>query len=246
MPLKSYFENEIQQRRALQAVGDDWFEARELDLYDEAHNAFDPSMTNELAFQHFNVIYEELASSRWNAFRPAGRNRCWPPKQIFETIKREFPEFSPRGQITLLNFHKTAAPIESRLAKMRGIKPNEGYPHMTVSKFLHFYNPALFPIYDEAVIWNKVFKRFDADFRSFCWSARIPYESAIKDTSAAFLRYYMLWASSLMSVAHPAFMSVFKDWLDHKPGTALPKRKFEVTTLYTRAFEYTVTGAAKL
>jgi hypothetical protein len=56
----------------------------------------------------------------------------------------------------------------------------------------------------------------------------------------------MLWASFLMSVAHPAFMSVFKDWLDHKPGTALPKRKFEVTTLYARAFEYTVTGAAKL
>ena len=31
---------------------------------------------------------------------------------------------------------------------------------MPVSKFLHFYNPGLFPIYDTEMIFNKVLKRF--------------------------------------------------------------------------------------
>jgi hypothetical protein len=52
---------------------------------------------------------------------------------------------------------------------------------MTVSKFLHFYNPGLFPIYDNAVIWDKVLRRFRNDFRDFCISANIPYEVAMKD-----------------------------------------------------------------
>lgn len=37
--------------------------------------------------------------------------------------------------------------LESLLEKMRGIKPKKDYPTMTVSKFLHFSNPQLFPIY---------------------------------------------------------------------------------------------------
>ena len=63
------------------------------------------------------------------------------------------------GPVNLLNFPKTALSLESRLAKMRRIKPNQDFPVMTVSKFLHFYNPGLFPIYDTEMIWEKVFKR---------------------------------------------------------------------------------------
>ena len=43
---------------------------------------------------------------------------------------------------------------------MRDLKPVAGYPVMAVSKFLHFYNPALFPIYDNLVIWNGVLGYF--------------------------------------------------------------------------------------
>jgi hypothetical protein len=218
--LSSYFETDYQQRRALEALGD-CFNPGELDLYDASHSAFDPSLSPDKAFWYFGKIYDTLASSRWNAFRPHGREKCWSPQQIFETVKREFSELSRRGPVNLLNFPWIAPSIESRLREMRGIKPNQDYPVMTVSKFLHFYNPGLFPIYDTEVIWDKVFRRFDNDFRDFCWKSGIPYDSAIKDGTAAFLRYYMLWANSLMKVAHPTFMEVFKDWVDKQPGTAL-------------------------
>jgi hypothetical protein len=39
-------------------------------------------------------------------------------------------------------------------------------------------------------------------------------------------------------------MLIFRDWLGQQRGTELSKRKFDPTTLYARAFEYTATGAA--
>src|ERR1019366_9533287 len=49
---------------------------------------------------------------------------------------------------------------------------------------------------------------------------------------------HMLWANSLMSVAHPTFMQVFTEWLGKQTGTMLARRGFEPATLYSRAFEY--------
>ena len=246
--LRCYFETEIQQRRALEALGD-WFDPRELDLYDASQRAFDPTASAEEALRQFKKIYDDLASRRWNVFRPCSPADCWPPERIVETIKREFPEFSSRTPINLLNFPKsgTGLRLECCLAKMQGIKPKKHYPLMTVSKFLHFYNPALFPIYDYEVMWKKVCNgRFKNGFRTFCDREKIP-NSIVGDNAedtAAFLRYYMIWASSLMAVAHGGFMQVFKDWLTKQPGTVMPKRRFDPTTLYARAFEYTATGAA--
>jgi hypothetical protein len=126
---------------------------------------------------------------------------------------------------------------------MVGIKEKIGYPHMTVSKFLHFYNPALFPIYDGAVIFDKVFTRFRSDFRDFCEAAGIPYKTAINDDSAAFLVYYMRWANHLLASAHPTFMMAFVNWLEKQPGAELERRGFDAATLYATAFEFTVIGA---
>ena len=168
--LRTYFESESQQRRALDAYFDAWkgrWPVHEmLELYKASQFAFNSLSTANGAFQHFEKIYDEL-TGYWQVFRPYNRAECWPPPQIFETIKREFPEFSWRGHVNLLNFLKggTRLRLESCLAKMQGIKPHKGYPVMAASKFLHFYNPGLFPIYDYEVIWKKVFCRFRKDFR---------------------------------------------------------------------------------
>jgi hypothetical protein len=129
---------------------------------------------------------------------------------------------------------------------MQGIKQKSGYPHMIVSKFLHFYNPRLFPIYDEKVIWKEVFGSFRNDFKVFCLGADVPFEKAIRDDTETFLLYYMGWASYLLSFRHPSFMEVFRDWLSEQAGTRLAERKVKPTTLYARAWEYTITGAAKI
>ncbi len=180
-----------------EALGD-WFQASELDLYDASQSAFDPSSGPNEAMRCFEYIYYELASSRWTVFRPYSPTVCWSARQIFDTIKSEFAEVSWRHRVNLLNFPKseTTLLLQSRLAKMQGIKPNKGFPIMTVSKFLHFYNPSLFPIYDTEVIYNKVLNRsFKSDFRDFCDRARLPYRLFMNEDTVDFLPAYMRWAN---------------------------------------------------
>jgi len=250
--IRDFFETEDQQRRALDAFFKAWsgewsISEQLLDYYDISQAAFGPSSGSDEAFRTFEKIYNELAGRNWQVFRsPKPNARRWPAEQVFVTIRSEFAEFSWHGKTNLLNFlHSgTASQLESRLTKMQGIKEKTGYPHMTVSKFLHFYNPALFPIYDNKIIWGQVFKRFDRDFREFCRDAEIPYDKAINDDTARFLIYYMGWASSLLSVAHGRFMQVFAEWLGNQPGATLPQRRFDPTTLLATAFEMTAVGAA--
>ncbi len=130
---------------------------------------------------------------------------------------------------------------------MSAMKPKKkGFPIMTVSKFLHFYNAALFPIYDEKVIWKKVCDGyFRSDFRDFCYGESLPYQRFKDDDTVDFVPAYMRWASSLLSVAPGGFMQVFTGWLGEQPGADLGRRNFDVTTLYARAFEYTAVGAAQ-
>lgn len=128
---------------------------------------------------------------------------------------------------------------------MRGIKPKKHFPLMTVSKFLHFYNPELFPIYDNDVIWNKVLNGcFKDDYREFCRREPVPNSIAFGEDSAAWLCYYMLFAGDLLVAAHENFVQIFRDWLNAQPGAELSRRRFDPMMLYARAFEYTAVGAA--
>ena len=246
--LLTYFETETQQRIALdRVVKKGWLDpAGNLNLYEASWRSFNSSLDAGAAFQHFEKIYGELRGPNWQVFRSSrGSAGSWTPEQIFETIRREFADFSWRSPVNLRTFlaSEASARLQRGLANMRGIKPNKYYPLMTVSKFLHFYNPALFPIYDTEVIWKMVFSRFRHDFRVFCQTANIAYDRAINDGTEAFLLHYMRWASSLLSTAHARFMEVFVDWLALQPGTNT-SRDFDLATLYATAFEFTAIGAA--
>lgn len=262
---RSYFTSATEQRRALEAIGD-FFQATELDLYDASVCAFQSlavaatahevgtlpqSSSVDEAYRCFWRIYDELVSNRppsyWNVCRPSGPANCWPPQKIFGTIKGQFADYPWDGKINLTSFGKAeASRLQSRLETMRDIKPNQGYPIMIVSKFLHFYNPALFPIYDTGVIYNKVLKGYwRSDFRDFCTDKGLPYSVFMERDTIDFLPAYMRWANSLLSVAHSGFMELFTGWLDEQPGADLSHRKFDPATLYARAFEYTVVGTAQ-
>ena len=67
-----------------------------------------------------------------------------------------------------------------------------------------------------------------------------------RETQYIFLPAYMRWANSLLSTAHGSFMQVFTDGLAEQPGADLSRRKSNPKTLYARAFEYAVVGAATL
>jgi hypothetical protein len=247
--LRSYFETASQQRRAFGAVAQvGWLDpSGNLDLYEASRSAFNPSLSVDEAIRYFEKIYNELKGPGWQVFRSRQPDVThWSSRQVFETIKREFPEYSWGGSVNLLNFEQSgnSPRLKSALDKMQGIKQKKGYPHMAVSKFLHFYNPSLFPIYDRKVIWEEVFSRFKEDFQDFCQSERIPYDEAINDDTASFLLYYMGWASSVLSAAHGTFMQVFVEWLENQPGVELRRRQFDAATLYATAFEFIAIGAA--
>ena len=205
--------------------------------------SFDATVPIAEAFVTFDrQIYQEL-KRYWLVFRKSP-GPYWTSRQVFEALKREFAEFAWEGPITLANFlsSRKTETLLSRLAKVRDLKPNVGYPVMAVSKFLHFYNPRLFPIYDNEVIWEMVFRRFKREFRQFCGMAKLPYD---EDFSALFYKNYMCWASSLMAAAHPEFMQDFVDWLDKQPGVKKPL-KIDASMLYATAFEFTAIGASQL
>ena len=249
--LRSFFDTELWQRRALdgffEAWGGDtgWLSREFMEPYAASWLAFDPSSSTDEALRDFDTVYNVLATD-FRVFRPQSPSDCWPPQKIFETIKREFVEFSWRGPVNLLNFAKsgTGPHLESCLAKLQGIKPKKQYPLMLVSKFLHFYNPSLFPIYDNAMIWERVLNaRFKEEYRQFCRRERIPDYVAFEADTAVWLRHYMNFASSLLSIAHGKFMQVFVEWLARQPGVDLARQKFDAATLYATAFEFTIIGA---
>jgi hypothetical protein len=197
------------------------------------------------AFQPFKEKVYDMLSSYWQIWRPLSPSQCWPPEKIFETIKREFATFAWDGSVTLANFNKDGnrQSLLSCLYKIATIKiSKQGYPIMPVSKFLHFYNPALFPIYDEKVVWNMVLeKRFNRDFRIFHEEKRLDYES---DYKPAWIANYLAYASWLLSTGHPKFMEVFAEWLGAQPECGRVKDKPFGTKLFATAFEYTIIGAA--
>jgi len=250
--LRSFFESEFGQRKALDKFFDAWegppwpLDKQLLRLYDASRTAFDPSSDADDAFPSFETIYDMLRSPAWNAFRNRNSGEAWSARQTFEIIKNEFTDFSWDGPINLPNFRAsgTEARLESCLLKMQGIKPKKDFPLMIVSKFLHFYNPSLFPIYDTWMIWNKVLNgRFRADYRDFCAREGIPKSIATGEDTAEWLVHYMNLASSLLSAAHGSFMQVFVEWLAQQPGVDLARHTFDPATLYATAFEFTIVGA---
>ena len=134
--LQSYFEKADLQRAALDAFFDAWggewsLGAQLLEPYVASQKAFEPSTNPDDALRFFEVIYDELKGPNWQVFRsPLVSARHWSSEEIFATLKREFGEFSRRGDTNLLNFSlsKMGQGLLVSLEKMREIKQKSGYP----------------------------------------------------------------------------------------------------------------------
>jgi hypothetical protein len=242
MMLRDYFEPAGQQR-ALEEYGKfarakGWDIGEKMRLYGASARAFDPTKPDS---ETFGDIYKIL--SGWQVFRGACTSARWSSQDTFDRIRKEFCEFSWGGPVSLLTLAGSGKDeaLLSRLESVRGIKPNVGYPVMAVSKFLHAYNPSLFPIYDNEVIWERVFRRFKNEFKEFCWSSKLDYDIGF---TPLFLRNYVSWSSSIVASAHPKFMEIFVAWLVKQPGCQMP-RDFDASSLYATAFEFTAIGAAE-
>lgn len=211
-----------------------------MQMYAAARIAFDPSTSRVISQEKFNSVYKELVS-KWQVFRSSVAIQPWDSSRVFEVISTKCSEFSmSRMSLRTISVTGTHEALLRSLLSFDGIKPNKGYPVMTVSKFLHFFNPSLFPIYDSKIVEMRVFGRFRNDYKSFC--AKYGMNPARRDV--VLLHNYVLWAAETIVSAHPAFMQQFVDWLKHE----LPPREFEagenLDQLFATAFEFTAIGAA--
>lgn len=259
--IEDYFQRE-DQRHALDKYAEvskarGWWVSQKVSMYQDSHKGFDVA---EPQFESFNRVFKILKGEfgrGFGVFRGIPRAtdcKHWSAQRIWETIKKEFARFTWDGSVTLQtllgdgNYMELLKPLEA----MKGIKFKKDYPVMAVSKFLHFYNPGLFPIYDGVEIWKwGLRKRFDGDYRRFLKSAGLQPAPETFDTPQ-FLLNYMCWASHLISSAWEGFMEVFVDWLyvqvDREkhagvPSPDMPSRE-RLGTLFATAFEFTAIGAA--
>jgi hypothetical protein len=244
--LQDYFippgQQEALQAYAAFATGSAWSVPHKMDLYAAAQKAFCTPSGAAPALEAFREIYNSLRGY-WQVFRPHGAEGCWSVEKLFEMLTRELSDFSPVSGVTMLNI--TDYPkLKVCLLALQDLKPNTEYPTMAVSKFTHFFNPSLFPIYDTEIIWNRVFAVFKQDYVEFC-------EQTNRDRKACgadFLCNYIAWGQALMASGEPDVMSHFVTWLSQE----LPPRHFSsieessLQRLYATAFEFCAIGASQV
>lgn len=166
-------------------------------MYQMSDLAFGPSPD----FESFSRIYNELVR-----YWKIGRNgELASATEVFRMLVNGCGETSRQSGNTLLNVDVVA--IRNAVRAMRRVKANGEYPHMPASKFLHFYNPSLFPIYDNAVLWERVLHGvFLPEWKGVCREYRIN----VTEQSDRFLITYFSWAAEVMRSADPEVMIDFE------------------------------------
>lgn len=150
--------------------------------------------------------------------------------------------------MTLITLHHPSPESEKVLAtldKLRGLKPARDYPWMPVSKFTHFFNPKLFPIYDFTVIWKWVLNgAFRNDYRDWCHSQYLNPNGP----GERFNLYYMLWSGHIIRQADDNFMGFFSQWFKSQVGNHPDSQNVmdDLHHYYATAFEFVAIGAAAL
>src|SRR4051794_33430748 len=77
--------------------------AVKMQLYGLSRTAFGSDAGEDERYAAFEKIYQEL-NSYWTVYRPHGAELCWPPRRIYDTMIKEFSEFSQSTGITLRGF----------------------------------------------------------------------------------------------------------------------------------------------
>lgn len=110
---------------------------------------------------------------------------------------------------------------------------------MAISKFLHFFNPTLFPIYDGAIIENKVLKTFDKDWKKTTISTTESMDSELRK----YLRY-ISFANLCIKENSTNIMKIFGNWFNEQIREE--NNFLDINNYYATAFEFIAIGASIL
>ena len=190
-----------------------WTNEEKVRLYRLCGEAFSPN----LIAAHQNLQFEEIYNvlhKRWQIFRPLKIDKCWKSAEIHEVLSKLPIECARGGTLTLPALNPDDAVILIQcIESMKGVKhlPSGTTPIMAVSKFLHIYNPRLFPIFDWAVIRNQVLPAFNDEWQNFpCPEFN---QADRRDKELMDYLKYMFWAAYLMRGKEEALADYFSLWL---------------------------------
>lgn len=226
-----------------------WGISHKLEMYNWAKAAFDSNLSPYAQQREFGYIYDNLKGG-WKVFRNA-QGGYWTKQETFEALTKECQTVSRQSGLkltTLIPESPESWSLLADLGKLRNLKRTNWYPWMPVSKFTHFFNPALFPIYDTEVIWNKVLNGvFRRDYRQWCESCGVaPLET--DQESARFNLTYTLMAGDAIRSADAGFMDFFAHWFKEQMSGDDDAYNVldEIGTYYATAFEFVAIGAAHI
>jgi hypothetical protein len=223
-----------------------WWVSEKVRLYAAAAVAFDHGHPDE---ERFRDIYDTLRAY-WQLFR---NGKGWSAGRTFAILNSAPCRACGMDRLDLpaLTTGEALRSVWDCLAVMSGVKalPRGNVSAMAVSKFLHFFNPRLFPIYDRAVVMNQAFPRFRASINASRdrWRAHLaPYESdrLYKRGLGTYL-HYLLWAADCVQAANTdATMRVFARRFRQMAHAETQEVHCpaDIDTYYATAFEFAMVG----
>ena len=197
-----------------------WDTPYHISMWQRAQKAFELGSQTD-----FDYVYEELRR-RWQVFR--GSRDYWTSEQAFTALNACCPELRNRRLAAL-----TPADIPRLwevLQSVRDVKrTGNGSSTVAVSKFLHFWNPRLFVIVDDGVIWKWVLAHHWVwepirEMREVTDAAIFGKRQEHKDVTCDLGTYLavLAWAGAFVR-AHPLLPCCFADYIQrHAEGTQLP------------------------
>jgi hypothetical protein len=253
--LKAYFENGGRMASALNRYSEvaaslNWtIRDSKLFLYRRAEIAFDPGVEEQTRREAFSDIYKSLRRS-WQVFR--GASSYWEEDHVYTTLTQRCGPTSRNGGLTLarnLLENPSLSSLGAHLETLAELKVKSDYPIMAVSKFSHFFNPCLFPIYDTAVIYNKVLKNaFREDWNAF--KPHVPPDFTLNGKEGIWDAFYwIVWGNELIRGCDPKLMEHFAEWFiqeTKRPDDDVSDMREELKTYYATAFEFISIGACYL
>ncbi len=219
-----------------------WSIDHKIDLYLAGDVAFNPVEDMGKRFNSFNEIYTSLRRY-WQVFRNA--SSYWESQKVFDVLTEDCCVCSRNSNLSLINLDEEKNQmIAECLMKIKDIKTLSSgeTSSMAISKFLHFFNPKLFPIYDNQIIKKEVLKTFSDDWSSF--KDDICTKNIDKGIETYFC--YVLWASNIFKQSQNGvmnkFIKIFAKRIEGNP-LELPR---DLTEYYATAFEFISIGASEL
>jgi hypothetical protein len=212
-----------------------WRATDRAQLYGCAERAFG----GEPDFDEFRSLYDGLVSN-WQIARGGG---LAPAATTFDLLVHGCADCARGAGLDLVGKQlRKCLCISGAIGAMAGVKANAQYPHVAAAKLLHFYNPRLFPIYDDGVIWKEILTGpLLGTWSQVCRKYGIEFT----ESTHRFLATYCAWAGEVMQAASPNTMQVFSDQFRANAGIGADHFP-DLSTYYAAAFEYILFGLAAM